>query len=175
MARFFGRSVKRLEDPRLLTGGGSYLDDIKLPDLLEAEFVRSQYPHARIKRIDFSKLKEEDGFVAAIDANDLQFVKPFPIPRELEAPIPEILPLARNKTRFLGEPLALIIARNRYIAEDLASLVDVEYEPLEPVVDVEKSLDQSAPRLYEDWESNLLKGWQFKAATSVTALQRQIR
>ncbi len=157
MGRLLGSSVKRLEDPRLLTGGGAYLDDISLPGMLHAELVRSQYPHARIKKIDFSKLKGEEGFVAAFTAETLPFVKPLPIPRELEAPIPEIWPLARAKVRFCGEPLALIIATDRYLAEDLASLVDVDYDLLEPVIDLQKSLDKNAPKLYDHWESNLLK------------------
>ncbi len=120
----------------------------RCPESLHAEFVRSQYPHARIKSIDFSKLESEEGFVASFTAQDFGFVKPFPIPRELEAPIPKIWPLAKDKVRFCGEPLALIIGSSRYIAEDLASLVDVDYDPLEPVIDIEKSLDENAPRLY---------------------------
>ena len=154
--------MKRLEDPRLLTGSGSYLDDVSMPGMLHAEFVRSQYPHAKIKDINFSPLEKEEGFVAAFTSKDFTFVKPFPIPSELQAPIPKIWPLAKDKVRFCGEPVALIIASNRYVAEDLASLVDVDYDPLEPVIDIEKSLDKNASRLYDDWESNLLKHSQLK-------------
>ncbi|MDA4130610.1 MAG: xanthine dehydrogenase family protein molybdopterin-binding subunit [Thaumarchaeota archaeon] len=162
MGRSFGSSAKRLEDPRLLSGNGSYLDDVSLPGMLHAEFVRSTYPHAMIKTVDFSKLEGEEGFVAAFTARDFPFLKPLPIPPELGAPIPEIWPLAKGKVRFCGEPIALIIATTRYIAEDLAALVEVDYDPLEPVLDPERSLEKNAPKLYDTWQSNLLKNLQIK-------------
>ena len=128
-----------------------------MPSLYEANI-----PMRESRVSIFRRLGREEGFVAAFTALDFGFVKPFPIPSELEAPIPEIWPLAKDKVRFCGEPIALIIASSRYIAEDLASLVDVDYDPLEPVIDIEKSLDENAPRLYDDWESNLLKHSQIK-------------
>lgn len=182
MPHIFGSSVKRLEDPRLLTGAGTYVDDVSMPGMLSAEFVRSQYAHARIKGIDFSKLKAEEGFVAAFTAEEFAFVRPLPIPSELKAPIPEIWPLAKSKVRFCGEPIALIIVTNRYVAEDLASLVEVDYDPLEPVIDIDKSLDENAPRLYEDWDSNLLKDihsqygdYQNSAANADEIIREKIR
>jgi aerobic carbon-monoxide dehydrogenase large subunit len=153
-----GQSVKRIEDPRLLAGKGSYIDDIHVPNLLFAEFVRSTYPHARIKKIDASQLVGKEGYVAFFTAKDFEGkVNQLPIPEEHRAPIPPIWPLAKNKVRWVGEPLALVVAKERYIAEDLVSLVEVEYEPLPAVVDPERSLDGAAPKLYEDWKDNLLK------------------
>jgi carbon-monoxide dehydrogenase large subunit len=158
-----GQSVKRVEDPRLLAGRASYVDDIKPPNLVFAEFVRSTYPHARIKSIDTSKLAEEKGFVACFTSKDFDGrVNPLPIPKEHEAPIPPICPLAKDKVRWVGEPIALILATERYVAEDLVSLVEVDYEPLQAVVDPEQALQRDSPKLYDDWEGNLLKYMEIK-------------
>jgi carbon-monoxide dehydrogenase large subunit len=156
--KLMGQSVKRIEDPRLLVGKGKYIDDIELPNLVFGEFVRSAYAHAYIKRIDTSQLVGKEGFVACFTAKDFEGkVNPLPVPEEHGAPIPLIWPLARKKVRWVGEPIALVIANGRYIAEDLVSLIEVEYEPLPVVVDPERALDCTAPKLYEDWKDNLLK------------------
>ncbi len=161
--KLVGQSVKRIEDPRLLAGAGRYLDDIQMPDMLFVEFVRSTYAHARILEIDHSELTDKEGFVAFFTFDDFRdTVEPFYIPKEHEAPIPKIRPLADGKVRWVGEPVAMVVASERYIAEDLASLVRVEYEPLESNVDPEKALAPGAPLLYEDWESNLLKHAEIK-------------
>ncbi len=161
--KLVGQSVKRIEDPRLLAGAGRYLDDIQMPDMLFVEFVRSTYAHARILEIDHSELTDKEGFVAFFTFDDFRdTVEPFYIPKEHQAPIPKIRPLADGKVRWVGEPVAMVVASERYIAEDLASLVRVEYEPLESNVDPEKALAPGAPLLYEDWESNLLKHAEIK-------------
>lgn len=161
--KLVGQSLKRIEDPRLLAGQGAYLEDLTEPRMVFAEFVRSTYPHARIKKIDASEIERKEGFVAFFTSKDFEgLVKQLPIPEEHQAPIPKIFPLAKDKVRFVGEPIALVIAANRYLAEDYASLVEVDYELLEAVVDPEKSLDQASPKIYEDWKSNLLKGVEIK-------------
>jgi aerobic carbon-monoxide dehydrogenase large subunit len=161
--KLVGQSVKRVEDPRLLAGSGKYLDDIHLPGTVFAEFVRSTYAHARILKIDGSELKDKEGFVAFFTFEDFRDkVEPFYIPKEHDAPIPKIRPLADGKVRWVGEPVAMVLAAQRYIAEDLVSLVQVEYEPLESNVDPEKALDQDAPLIYDDWKSNLLKRAEIK-------------
>src|SRR5579872_1202877 len=168
--KLVGQSVKRIEDPRLLAGKGRYLDDIQLPDTLYVEFVRSNYPHARILEIDSSELEGKDGFVALYTFDDFRnLVEPFYIPKEHEAPIPKIRPLADGKVRWVGEPVAMVIATERYLAEDLASLVRIEYEPLESNVDQEKALDKKTPLIYEDWESNLLKRVEIKGGDTELA------
>ena len=156
--KLVGQSVKRIEDPRLLAGAGSYLDDIVVPNVVFAEFVRSTYPHARIKKIDTSQLEGKEGFIAVFTAKDFEgMVTTLPTPKEHNAPIPPIWPLAKDKVRWVGEPVAIIVAKERYIAEDLVSLVDVEYDPLPVAIDPEKTLDPDAPKLYDDWNDNLLK------------------
>ncbi len=155
--------MKRVEDPRLLSGKGSFIDDINPPNVIYAEFVRSTYPHARITRIDTSNLANEKGFVACFTSKDFDgIVKPLPIPQEHQAPIPPIWPLSKGKVRWVGEPIALVLAKERYVAEDLVSLVEVDYEPLPAVIDPEVALNASAPKLYEDWEGNLLKYMEIK-------------
>jgi carbon-monoxide dehydrogenase large subunit len=156
--KLVGQRVKRIEDPLLLAGSGRYLDDISSPQMVYAEFVRSLYPHARILNIDFSAIDGTPGLLGCFTEKDFaESVNPFYIPKEHEAPIPRILPLATGKVRWVGEPVAMIVATEKYLAEDLASLVNVEYEPLETNVDPEKALEPGAPKVYDDWESNLLK------------------
>jgi carbon-monoxide dehydrogenase large subunit len=161
--KLMGQSVKRIEDPRLLAGKGKYIDDIETPDVVYVEFVRSTYAHARIRKIDASQLRGKQGFVACFTAKDFEGkVNPLPIPEEHKAPVPAIWPLAKDKVRWVGEPVALVIAEERYIAEDLVSLVEVEYDPLPVVVDPEKALDSTAPKLYDNWKDNLLKHAEIK-------------
>ncbi|HYB04452.1 MAG TPA: hypothetical protein VED17_08320, partial [Nitrososphaerales archaeon] len=144
--KLVGQSVKRVEDPRLLAGGGRYLDDLRPRNVVYADFVRSTYAHAKILKIDGSELRDKEGFVAFFTFQDFKDkVNPFYIPKEHDAPIPKILPLAEGKVRWVGEPVAMVVATTRYIAEDLASLVQVEYEPLESNVDPEKALEKKTP------------------------------
>ncbi|HYB03891.1 MAG TPA: xanthine dehydrogenase family protein molybdopterin-binding subunit [Nitrososphaerales archaeon] len=168
--KLVGQSVKRVEDPRLLAGGGRYLDDLRPRNVVYADFVRSTYAHAKILKIDGSELKDKEGFVAFFTFQDFKDrVNPFYIPKEHDAPIPKILPLAEGKVRWVGEPVAMVVATTRYLAEDLAALVQVDYEPLESNVDPEKALEKDAPLLYEDWESNLLKWAEIKGGDVQTA------
>ncbi|MGI0081669.1 MAG: xanthine dehydrogenase family protein molybdopterin-binding subunit, partial [Nitrososphaerales archaeon] len=161
--KLVGQSVKRIEDPRLLAGNGSYLDDLTLPNLVFAEFVRSTYAHARIKSVDASQLKGKKGFVACFIAKDFEgMTSTLPIPEEHAAPIPPIWPLAKDKVRWVGEPIAIVVAEERYIAEDLVSMVEVNYETLPVLVDPEKALEADAPKLYEEWKDNLLKRAEIK-------------
>lgn len=169
--KLVGQSVKRVEDPRLLTGQGRYLDDIQLPGTVFVEFVRSTYPHAKILEIDSSELEEKEGFVAFFSFKDFKgLVEPLYIPKEHDAPIPVIRPLADGKVRWVGEPVAMVVATERYLAEDLASMVRVEYEPLESNVDPEKALDKSTALIYDDWESNLLKRAELKGGNIEAAI-----
>ena len=162
--KLVGQPVKRIEDPRLLSGSGNFLDDIHPPNVVFAEFVRSAYAHARIKKIDISKVLSATGCIAVFTSKDFDGkVNPFYIPKEHDAPIPEILPLAKNKVRFVGEPIAMVVAAEKYLAEDFASQIEVEYEPLPVNVDPEKALETGTAKLYENWkEGNLLKHAEIK-------------
>ncbi|MEU0465271.1 xanthine dehydrogenase family protein molybdopterin-binding subunit [Amycolatopsis sp. NPDC006131] len=149
-----GRRTARVEDPALLTGRGRFLDDMDpLPGTLTAAVVRSPHPHARIRRVDLERARRHPGVAAVIGPEEVTAaLRPFPL--ALKAPMP-YYPTATDKVRFVGEPVAVVVAADRYLAEDAAELVEVDYEPLPPVVDVEKALRPDAPRLHEDADGNV--------------------
>jgi carbon-monoxide dehydrogenase large subunit len=159
-ARQFGARVKRLEDPALLTGRGRFVDDVKLPGALEACFVRSPHAHARIRAIDTSAARAAPGVHAVLTADDL----PGPMARE---PIPMILPvlgikafrtqlcLARDEVSYAGQTVALVVADTRYLAEDAAALVAVDYEVLPAISDCRDALKPDAAPVHSDLAGNL--------------------
>ena len=145
-----GTRVVRTEDPRLLTVGGSYVDDLAVPDLAGAAFatfVRSPLAHARITGIDPGTALTQPGVVAVLTAADTDG-----LPSGGRHPTAEPL-LASGRVRYAGEPVALVLTDGRYQGEDAAELVSVDYEPLPPVVDVGTSLADEI-RLFPDAESN---------------------
>jgi carbon-monoxide dehydrogenase large subunit len=160
--RYFGERIKRNEDPRLLTGQALYVDDVDLPRMLHAAFLRSPYAHARIKRIDVSRALQRDGVVAAYTAADLGgYWKPGPL-LVSPPPVKDIIfnektqvPLAKDKVKFAGEPIVMVLAESRYLAEDALTEIQVDYEPLEAVVDLEKALGAESPIIHEDIGSNV--------------------
>jgi aerobic carbon-monoxide dehydrogenase large subunit len=160
--RAFGERIKRNEDPRLLTGRALFVDDVELAGMAHAAFVRSPYAHARLGRIDATRALARGGVYAVVTADDLgDYWRPGP----LLVPPPPIagcvfhqrtqVPLARGKVRHVGEPVALVLAASRYLAEDAAAEVEVDYEPLPAVVDLEAALAPGAPRVHDDLDSNL--------------------
>src|SRR4026208_1565866 len=160
--RYFGERIKRNEDPRLLTGQGLYVDDVDLPNMLHAAFVRSPYAHARIIRIDVSQALQREGVVAIYTANDLgDYWKPGPL-LVRPPPVKDIVfnektqvPLAKDKVKFAGEPIVMVLAESRYIAEDALADIQVDYEPLEAVVDLEKALQPESAIIHEEIGSNI--------------------
>jgi aerobic carbon-monoxide dehydrogenase large subunit len=160
--RYFGERIKRNEDPRLLTGQGLYVDDVDLPNMLHAAFLRGPYAHARINKIDVSQAWQRAGVVAIYTANDLgDYWKPGPL---LVSPPPvdnivfnekTQVPLARDKVKFAGEPIVMVLAESRYIAEDALADIQIDYEPLEAVVDLEKALQTESPIIHEEIGSNV--------------------
>jgi aerobic carbon-monoxide dehydrogenase large subunit len=160
--RTLGEPIKRNEDRRLLTGRALFIDDIELPGMLHAAFLRSQVAHAKILKIDVSKALRRRGVVAAYVADDLgDYWKPGP----LLVPPPPIagivfnqrtqVPLAKDKVRHVGEPLVIVIAESRYIAEDALDDIDIVLEQLPAVVDLEKGLRPGAALVHEDLGSNV--------------------
>ncbi|MGQ0648377.1 MAG: molybdopterin cofactor-binding domain-containing protein [Gemmatimonadaceae bacterium] len=160
--RSFGQRIRRNEDARLLTGRALFVDDVQLPGMLHVAFVRSAHAHARLTSINVDAARAHPGVMAVYTADDLgDLWKPGPLLVE-PPPIPGHVfnlrtqyPLARDMVRFVGEPIALIVAESRYIAEDAAELVEVEMEPLEAVVDLEKALAAGAPLVHGDLVSNV--------------------
>jgi aerobic carbon-monoxide dehydrogenase large subunit len=160
--RTFGEPVKRNEDRRLLTGQALFIDDVELPGMLHAALLRSQVAHARIKKIDISRALRRPGVVAAYVADDLgAYWQPGPL-LVPPPPIADIIfnqrtqvPLAKDKVRHVGEPLVIVIAESRYIAEDALDDIDVELEQLPAVVDLEAGLSAGSTLVHEDVGSNV--------------------
>ena len=156
--RLTGRSVKRVEDPHLLTGRGAYLDDLRLPGLLHAAFVRSVHAHAEVRRVVTERARGAPGVAAALSGQDLpEWVRPL-APR-LEGPgfRPTEWPaLAPERVRFVGEPVAALCAESPAQAADACDLVEVDCEPLPGVADVESALAPGAPLLHEGVHGNVL-------------------
>ncbi|QWZ07393.1 xanthine dehydrogenase family protein molybdopterin-binding subunit [Nocardioides panacis] len=144
----------RIEDPALLTGQGRFLDDMDpLPGTLVATVVRSPHAHARIKAVHLDVARNHPGVAAVIGPEEvLATLRPFPL--SVKAPTP-YYPTATDKTRFVGEPVVVVVAADRYAAEDAAELVEIEYEVLPAVVRTDQALEDDAPRLHDQADSNV--------------------
>ncbi|MEV0199253.1 aerobic carbon-monoxide dehydrogenase large subunit [Nonomuraea sp. NPDC050691] len=155
--RLFGEPVRRREDRRLLTGRGRYVDDLG-PDALAAAFVRSPHARARIRDIDVSAALDVEGLVAVYTWEDLPERAGRPLP--LLIPHPALThgrtayPLARDVVRHVGEPVVMVVAADRYLAEDACALIHVEYEPLKPVVGLEEAA-HGARLVHDDVPGNV--------------------
>jgi carbon-monoxide dehydrogenase large subunit len=160
--RYTGASIKRSEDPRILTGAGRYVDDIKLPGMLHAAFVRSPLAHARVLSVDVSAARALPGVVAVFTGAELEAMT-VPGPDALMAllswagPTPEFSLLATDKVRFAGDPVAVVVAESRYLAEDGCELVEVDYDELPPVTDASFALDLSSPPLFDNLGDNIAR------------------
>ncbi len=171
MANYIGSSLKRKEDRRFITGKGTYTDDIVLPNMTYAYIVRSPHAHARIKAIHADKALAHPGVVAVFTGKDLQDdgVNPLPTGWQItdsmiEPPHPVV---AVDRVRYVGDPVAVVIADSRATAKDAAELVEVDYEILPAVVDATKALEKGAPKVHDEAPDNTSFTWELgdKAAT----------
>ncbi len=180
-AKLTGARVKRVEDPRLLTGRGRFLDDITLPGMVEAAFVRSPYGHAKIRSIETADALQSPGVLAILTGEEAAR-QARPLQAKLhEAPglerlaraykIADWYPLANGRVRYVGEAVVAVVAENRYLAEDAAQKVFVDYGPLPVVVDVEKALEPDAPLLYEEWGDNIMLKADFSSGDTAQAFR----
>lgn len=159
-AKHFGARVTRLEDSTLLTGQGHFVDDIRLPGTLHAAFVRSPYAHARFKKIDTAIARAMPGIHAVLTADDMP-------PRIASGMIPMLVPnaaiktprtqvaLARDEVCYVGQTIAVVIADSRYLAEDAAAAVAIDYEPLPAVSDARDAVKPGAQRVHSDLPANI--------------------
>ena len=176
MTKWFGASVKRKEDPALLRGEGRYADDIHLNGMLQAAFLRSPFPHARIKRIDTAAARAVPGVHAVLTYHDLPERMQASI--EMLQPNPSILQvfmphvLAKDEVCFAGETVAIVVAEDRYVAEDAAALIDVDYEPLGSVNDVLMGLEPGAPFAQARATSNVLARMSLRSGDTDQAFRR---
>ncbi len=159
--KWIGTGVKRKEDLRLLRGKGQYTDDLNISGVLYAGLVRSPYAHARIKNIDLGKVQEAPGVVCTLTGQEVVALTS-PVPNNLRAPYSGIEDycLAVGKTRYVGEAVAAVVVEDKYLVEDALELIEVEYEPLDPVVDPEKAMEPSSALVHENVPSNLV--WEGK-------------
>jgi carbon-monoxide dehydrogenase large subunit len=153
--RAIGKSVKRKEDYRLLTGLGKYVDDVRLPNLYYAKFVRSEYAHAIIENVSFDSIQSTSQILlfSGSDITSGASFKPIVNIAPPWKPI-SIFPLAVKKVRYVGEPVAVLIGRDPGEVEDALEKVTVDYRQLPCVVDPEQALERDAPLLYEEWGTN---------------------
>jgi aerobic carbon-monoxide dehydrogenase large subunit len=170
--KIVGARIKRTEDPRLLSGTGAFADDRQAPRALHAAFRRSEHSHARIKSIDCAAARQAVGVVAVFTAEELAAtVTPLLATSRMKGyHATPILPLARGKVRYVGEPVVGIVAHSRYLAEDALELIGIEYEPLPVVIDPVEAVKDGAPRLHEDAGSNVIVSREFKRGDVDAAL-----
>ena len=152
--RYIGRGVNRIEDPGLVTGTTEFIDNFGLPGMAHAAIMRSPHPHARIVRVDASAALQLPGVVAVLTGEDIRRWC------NIGTTAPEgwgSTPLAVDKVRFVGEPVAAVAASNRYIAEDALELIEVEYELLPTIKGPEDAVAADAPKIFENQESNVIQ------------------
>ena len=171
MAKVFGSSIKRREDPSLITGKGKFTDDLTLPNTAYSAMVRSPHAHARIGNIDTSKAKALDGVIAVFTGED---IKASGIPGVV--PVGWLLPdlktpshpiLATETVRYVGDAVAVVVAEDRYTARDAVDLVEVDFEPLPAVTDVFETTQEGKPQIHPEAPRNIAFDWELgeKAGT----------
>jgi carbon-monoxide dehydrogenase large subunit len=160
MAGAVGRSVRRKEDHRLLTGRGKYAADFRLPGMLHAAVLRSLHAHARLGAIRTKAALALPGVVAVVTAADLGIIGRIPV-RLGQRPSATAVaclqpPLAHDKVRYVGEPVAVVVAASRYLAEDALDLLEVDYDPLPTVADARQAVERGSPVLHEAIDGNVV-------------------
>jgi aerobic carbon-monoxide dehydrogenase large subunit len=159
---YVGQALKRREDPRFITGRGTYVDDLIRPGTLHMAIVRSPEAHARITQVDTSAARERPGVVGVFTSDDLDLEAPLPmawVPPGIEIQTPEHWPLARGKVAHVGQAVAVVVGDDKYAVVDAAEDVLVEYDPLPPVVDMEKALEDGSPLVHDDLGTNKTHEW----------------
>lgn len=164
---YIGAAVGRKEDARLLTGERRYVEDLTMPGTVFAVVVRSPHAHARITKVDLAAARAAEGVVAAFSGADLAdewkggLPCAWPVTEDIK--IPDHWPLAKDKARYAGDGVAVVVAESRALAKDAAELVAVEYEPLSAVTDVEAALADGAPLVHDEFGTNRCYTWTLAA------------
>jgi len=155
--KLLGERIKRKEDPRLIQGRGHFVDDIKLDGMLHMALARSPYGHARITSIQTEAARSAHGVLAVLTGDDLRGkLGPVPCLAGMDGlKVPEHPCLAMDRVRYVGEPVAAVVATDRYLAADAAALVEVEYDMLPAVTNMDKALESGSPLLHESFGDNI--------------------
>ena len=171
--RYIGKPLKRKEDPRLIQGLGHYVDDLQLAGMHYVGLVRSPYAHARIRLINTSKAQSAPGVALVLTGADLKgTIGPVPCAAQLPDMKVALRPvLAYERVRFVGEPVAVVVATDRYAARDAVDLVEVDYEPLTAVVNPEKAIERGATVLHEQYKDNVAYRWELEGGDVKKAFQ----
>src|SRR6185437_13835367 len=175
-SRQIGARVKRKEDSRLVTGSSTYVDDLRPPRTVHMAILRSVYAHARIERVDVAAALAHPGVIAAYSGEQFRALCG-PLPgREGEAipgmsgfTPPTIWPMAADRVRFVGEPVAVVVAADRYIARDALDLIEVTYVPFPAVADTDAALAPGAPQLYDEAPGNVAFTWRYAQGDAAAA------
>src|SRR6478609_4269136 len=142
-----GKRIKRKEDPRLITGTATYVEDIQMPGMHHAMVVRSPHGGAKIKSIDTSAAAKMKGVAAVFTGKDIAHIAGVPCGASLPGlRVPDHKILAQDRVYFVGHPVAVVVATDKYIARDAADAIEVDYEPVAAVADPEKALQPDSPR-----------------------------
>ncbi len=154
---YVGQPIKRVEDLRLLKGEGAYVDDLRLPGVAHVAILRSPHAHARILSIDCAAARRAPGVLAVVTGDDTRALPDLPVPEPLpaNARIPRHPVLALDTVRFVGEPVAAVVAEDPSRARDALDLVDVRYDPLASVTNIEAALAHDAPRVHTEFADNV--------------------
>ncbi|GBC68816.1 Caffeine dehydrogenase subunit alpha [archaeon HR01] len=170
---FLGRPLKRFEDQHLITGNSQFVDDLKILNMLYAAFLRSPHPHARIRRVDLSRLRRMKSVVVWMTGEEVyRLSKPVPIIWYLpDMRIPRHYALALDEVNHVGEAVVAVAAEDRYEAEDALEMVEVEYEPLEAVVELDKALSQDGPLVHEEFGDNICYRYRLRAGDAEKHLE----
>jgi len=162
--RHIGKPLKRKEDPRLIQGLAHYVDDLQFASMHYAAIARSPYAHAVIRSVDTSKAQNAPGVVMVLTGADLKgAIGPVPCAAQIPDMKMALRPvLAHDRVRFVGEPVAVVVATDRYAARDAVDLIEVDYEPLTPVVNPEKAVEKGAPVLHEQYTDNIAYRWELE-------------
>lgn len=174
---YIGKALKRVEDPRLIKGTGTYVDDLKLPGLLHAAILRSPYPHAKIIGIKIDAAQVLPGVVAVFtgaDVNDKCGLVPCASPMP-DQKAPQHTVLAGDRVYFVGHPVAVVIAKDRYAARDALELIEVDYDSLPVVTDPEKALAKDSPLTHPDLGMNVAFTWTLANGDLDAAFQKADR
>ncbi len=150
-----GKRIRRREDPRLITGTATYVEDIKMPGMHYAVIVRSPHAAARIRKIDTSKAAAHKGVAAVFTGKDVEHVGPVPCGASLPGlRVPKHTILATDRVYFVGHPVAVVVATDRYIAADAADMIEIDWDVTQAVADPEKALAPGAPAVHPEWPDN---------------------